>query len=277
MIDFSKKKRIVVKVGTSSLTHKDTGYLDYLKIERLVMELCNLKNTGVNLVLVTSGAVATGRQTLDLKKADETVEKKQALASIGQARLMSLYEKFFFEFNQIPSQVLLTRSTVVGTKTFDNAVNTFNELFNMGVIPIVNANDTVSTFEIRFGDNDTLSAIVADIINADLLILLTDIDGLYTKNPYKEKDAEFISYVDKLTDIHFKMASGDSGSNLGTGGMKTKLRAAKIATAKGIDMIIASGGDMRIIGDIFKGDFKGTIFKNNPDPNFDMASFISEE
>lgn len=276
-MDFNSKKRIVVKVGTSSLTHPDTGYLDYLKIERLVMELCNLKNTGKDVVLVTSGAVATGRQTLDLKKGEESVEKKQALASIGQARLMSLYEKFFFEYNQIPSQVLLTRRAVVGTKTFDNAVNTFNELFTMDVIPIVNANDTVSTFEIRFGDNDTLSAIVADIINADLLILLTDIDGLYSGNPAKDSSAEFIPLVDKITDIHFKMASSESASNLGTGGMKTKLRAAKIATSKGMDMIIASGKDMRIIGDIFNGEFKGTVFKSNPDKAFDISSFISEE
>ena len=276
-IDFKSKKRVVIKVGTNSLTHPNTGFLDYVKIERLVMELCNLKNTGRDVVLVTSGAIATGRQTLDIKKNDESVAKKQALAAVGQARLMSIYEKFFFEFNQIAAQVLLTRKTVIGTKGYDNAVNTFNELFLMNAIPIVNANDTISTFEIRFGDNDTLSAIVADLIKADLLVLLTDIDGLYDSNPKKNKDAKLIPLVEKITDTHFEIASSETGSDLGTGGMKTKLRAGKIATSKGMDMVIASGMDMRIISDIFNNDFVGTSFLANKDINFDMASFISEE
>lgn len=276
-IDIKNKKRIVIKVGTHSLTHSDTGFLDYIKIERLVMELCNLKNTGRDVVLVTSGAIATGRETLDIKKHDESIAKKQALASIGQARLMSLYEKFFFGFNQTAAQVLLTRQTVVGTKSFDNAVNTFEELFKLGAIPIVNANDTISTFEIRFGDNDTLSAIVADLIKADLLIILSDIDGLYDKNPKEYPNAKLILEVDKIADKHFEIASEKPGSEMGTGGMKTKLRAAKIVTSKGIDMIIANGMDMRIINNIFNGDFIGTCFLSNYNPNFDMASYVRED
>lgn len=275
-INFKDKKRVIIKVGTHSLTHPDTGYLDYVKIERMVMEICNLKNTGRDVVLVTSGAIATGRQTLDIKKESESIAKKQALAAIGQARLMSIYEKFFFEFNQKPAQVLLTRQTVVGTKSFDNAVNTFNELFKMNAIPIVNANDTISTFEIRFGDNDTLSAMVADLTKADLLILLTDTEGLYTANPNEDESAELIPLVEKITDSHFEVASSTTGSDMGTGGMKTKLRAGKIATSKGIDMVIASGMDMSIISRIFTGDFIGTSFLANRDPSFDMASYINE-
>lgn len=276
-IDIKNKKKIVIKVGTHSLTHKDTGLLDYNKIERLVMEICNLKNTGREVVLVSSGAMATGRQTLGLSKDDETIPRKQALAAIGQARLMSLYEKFFSEFNRTPAQVLLTRQTVLGAQSYDNAVNTFNELLDMGVIPVVNANDTVSTMEIRFGDNDTLAAIVSSLIKADLLILLTDIDGLYSANPAKDPDAKLIPLVEKINESHFDMASSDSGTTMGTGGMKTKLRAGKIATSKGTDMIIANGMDMRIIGKIFSEDFIGTSFLANKDDNFDMAQYINEE
>lgn len=276
-IDFTSKKRVVVKVGTHSLTHPDTGYLDYVKIERLVMELCNLKNTGRDVVLVSSGAIATGRQTLGIDTVDEDVSKKQALAAIGQARLMSIYEKYFFEYNSTPAQILLTRKTLVGTTSFDNAVNTFNQLFKLNTIPIVNANDTVSTLEIRFGDNDTLASIVADLTKADLLIILSDIDGLYDKNPKDNPDAKLIPIVKKITDKHFEIASSKPGTNMGTGGMKTKLRAAKIATSKGIDMIIANGMDMRIIGNIFNNNFVGTSFLSNYDPNFDMASYISED
>lgn len=277
MLDLMSKKRIVVKVGSNSLTHPDTGFLDYVKIERLVMELCNLKNTGRDVVLVTSGAIATGRQTLGIDKGEESLSKKQALASIGQARLMSLYEKFFFEFNQIPGQVLLTKNTILEKESYSNAVNTFNELLSMGVIPIVNANDTISTYEIRFGDNDTLSALVAELIKADLLILLTDIEGLYTANPREVEDARLIRKVDHLTREHFDIASEKTGSSLGTGGMKTKLRAARIATARGIDMMIASGMDMRIIGEIFAGKETGTVFYADPDDSFDAGEYIRSD
>lgn len=276
-IDFSKKRRAVIKVGTHSLTHHDTGFLDYIKIERLVMEICNLKNKGLDVVLVSSGAIATGRQTLDIKKENESMAKKQALASIGQARLMALYEKFFAEFNQIAGQVLLTRHNLVDEPSKSNALNTFEELFKMDVVPVVNANDTTSTFEISFGDNDTLGALVANLIGADILVLLTDIEGLYTGDPSKDKNAKLISLVESISDEHFAIASSDSGSNMGTGGMKTKLRAGVITTKSGIDMVIASGMDMSIISNIFKGDFVGTEFLSNYDPSFDLIDFIREE
>lgn len=275
-IDIKNKKRIVVKVGTHALTHSETGYLDYIKIERLVRELCNLHNTGREVVLVTSAAIATGRQIMGVKKTDETIEKKQALAAIGQARLMSIYEKFFFEYNQISAQILMTKDSFFNDESRTNAKNTFNELLSAGVIPIVNANDTVSTAEIKFGDNDTLSAVVASTVNADLLIILSDIDGLYTANPSEDKNAKLIPVVEKINDEHISMASEKTGTSMGTGGMKTKLRAAKIVTAHGIDMIISSGMDMSNIHKIFEEDFVGTSFLSDIDPGFDMYSFIKE-
>ncbi len=275
-IDFKNKKRIVIKVGTHSLTHTDTGFLDYIKIERLVMEICNLKNMGKEVVLVSSGAIATGRQTLELLDSSDSVSRKQALASIGQARLMSLYERFFSQFNQISAQILLTRQAMVGTKTFENALNTFNELFSLKAVPIVNANDTVSTFEIRYGDNDTLSAIVADLIGADLLILLTDTQGLYDKDPRADSTAKLIPVVKEITDSHIENTSSFAGTSMGTGGMKTKLKAGKIATKRGIDMVIASGMDMSIISKIFSGDFIGTSFLSQLDDSFNVSEFISE-
>ena len=275
-IDFKSKGRIVIKVGTHSLTHADTGFIDYIKIERLVMEICNLRNMGKEVVLVSSGAIATGRQTLELLDDSPGVSIKQALASIGQARLMSLYEKFFSQFNQIPAQVLITRQAVIGTKTFENALNTFNELFRLNAVPVVNANDTVSTFEIKHGDNDTLSAIVADLIGADLLIILTDTEGLYDKDPKKDRLARLIPVVDEITDSHIDSVSASAGTDMGVGGMKTKLIAGKIATKRGIDMVIASGMDMSIISRIFSGNFVGTSFLSNPDINFNISEFIGK-
>ena len=275
-IDFKSKGRIVIKVGTHSLTHADTGFIDYIKIERLVMEICNLRNMGKEVVLVSSGAIATGRQTLELLDDSPGVSIKQALASIGQARLMSLYEKFFSQFNQIPAQVLITRQAVIGTKTFENALNTFNELFRLNAVPVVNANDTVSTFEIKHGDNDTLSAIVADLIGADLLIILTDTEGLYDKDPKKDRLARLIPVVEEITDSHIDSVSASAGTDMGVGGMKTKLIAGKIATKRGIDMVIASGMDMSIISRIFSGNFVGTSFLSNPDINFNISEFIGK-
>ena len=179
------KKRVVIKIGSSSLQHKETGDLDYIRLEKLVRELCDLRNQGKDVVLVTSGAMAVGKKTFHLKeiKADTQSEEmaiKQACSAVGQARLMMTYQKIFSEYNQVAAQILMTKNTVLDNLSRYNAHNTFDQLFKMGVIPVVNENDTVATYEIEIGDNDTLSAIVASLVEADLLILLSDIDGLFT-------------------------------------------------------------------------------------------------
>ncbi len=269
------KKRIVVKIGSSSLQHRETGDLDYIKLEVLVRELCNLRNQGKDVVLVTSGAIAVGKKAVYLPKEDNPIAVKQACAAIGQARLMMTYQKIFSEYNQVAAQVLMTKNTIVDPLNRFNAHNTFSELLKLGVIPIVNENDTVATYEIQFGDNDTLSAIVAALIDADLLILLSDIDGLYTDDPNKNPDAEFISTVEELTDELMQMGKASTGSNVGTGGMNTKLQAAKIATSAGADMIIANAADVRILHRIMDGREYGTIFKANRDDNFYLADYVS--
>ena len=188
------KKRIVIKVGSSSLQHKETGGLDYIKLEVLVREICNLRNMGKEVVLVSSGAIAVGKRAVHLGKDDDPIAVKQACAAIGQARLMMTYQKIFSEYNHVCAQILMTKNTIVDPLNRFNAHNTFSELLKLGVVPIVNENDTVATYEIKFGDNDTLSAIVAALIDADLLILLSDIDGLYTDDPNQNKDAKFIQH-----------------------------------------------------------------------------------
>jgi glutamate 5-kinase len=270
------KKRVVVKIGSSSLQHPETGDLDYIKMDILVRELCNIRNQGKDVILVTSGAIACGRKAVNLQAAT-TISQKQACAAIGQARLMTTYQRIFSEYNHQAAQILMTRYTIVNDLNRVNAQNTFNELFSMGVIPIVNENDTTSTFELEdvVGDNDTLSAIVTAMTGADLLILLSDINGLYTDDPRKNKDAQFIERVDTLSDELIKMGKGTTGSNVGTGGMETKLTAAKIATYSGADMIIANGKDVRIIHRIMEGRNYGTIFKANKNEDFNFAEFVN--
>ena len=268
------KKRIVIKVGSSSLQHKETGGLDYIKLEVLVREICNLRNMGKEVVLVSSGAIAVGKRAVHLGKDDDPIAVKQACAAIGQARLMMTYQKIFSEYNHVCAQILMTKNTIVDPLNRFNAHNTFSELLKLGVVPIVNENDTVATYEIKFGDNDTLSAIVAALIDADLLILLSDIDGLYTDDPNQNKDAKFISVVDELTDDLMQMGKKSTGSNVGTGGMNTKLQAAKIATVAGADMIIANSDDMRIIHRIMDGREYGTFFKAHKDDNFYLADYV---
>ena len=251
------KKRIVVKIGSSSLQHAETGDLDYTRLEKLVRELCDISNQGKEVVLVTSGAIAAGKQAVHLKTTEgqtqaESMAIKQACSAIGQARLMMTYQKLFAEYNQVAAQILMTKNTIVDNLNRYNAHNTFTQLLKMGAIPVVNENDTVATYEIEIGDNDTLSAIVAALIDADLLILLSDIDGLYTDDPNKNPDAEFISVVDHLDDSIMGMGKGTS-SSVGTGGMGTKLSAARIATSSGADMIIANAADVRIIHRIMDG------------------------
>lgn len=273
---FHKKKRIVIKIGSSSLTHSETGNLNFTKMEHLVRELCDMRNRGIDVCLVSSGAIAVGRKTIGLKDRPKDISVKQACAAIGQARLMMTYEKMFSEYNQVMAQVLMTKDTMVQNVSRENAKNTFEELFQLGVIPIVNENDTVSTYEMQFGDNDTLSAIVASLVGADLLILLSDIDGLYTDDPHKNPDARLIEVVEQMEESLYDMAKGSTGSNVGTGGMATKLNAAKIATSSGADMIIANGEDVCILHHILDDSFKGTVFVSNKNETFCLADFIAE-
>ena len=222
------KKRIVVKIGSSSLTHKETGDIDYIRMEKLVRELSDIRNQGKEVVLVSSGAIAAGKNAMHLKEIQaesqaEAMAVKQACSAVGQARLMMTYQRLFSEYNQIAGQILMTKNTIVDNLNRYNAHNTFSQLLKFGVIPIVNENDTIATYEIEIGDNDTLSAIVAALVGADLLILLSDIDGLYTDDPRKNPEAEFVEQVDELTDEYLDMGKGSTGSSVGTGGMNTKL------------------------------------------------------
>ena len=272
--EFNKKKRVVIKIGSSSLTHPETGNLNFIKMMHLVRELCDMRNRGMDVCLVSSGAIAVGRKTIGLTERPKDISAKQACAAIGQARLMMTYEKMFSEYNQVMAQILMTKNTMVNPTSRENAKNTFEELFHLGVIPIVNENDTVSTYEMQFGDNDTLSAIVASLVEADLLILLSDIDGLYTDDPHKNPNAKLIDVVEQMDESLFEMAKDSTGSDVGTGGMATKLAAAQIATNSGTDMIIANGEDVCILHHILDDSFTGTIFKANRKENLSISDFI---
>lgn len=270
------KKRIVIKIGSSSLQHAETGDLDYNKMEVLVRELCNMRNSGKEVVLVTSGAISVGKKAVSIKDANQSISIKQACAAIGQSRLMMVYQKIFAEYNQVCAQVLMTKDTITNDINRINAHNTFSQLLELGVIPVVNENDTISTFEIKFGDNDTLSAIVASLINADLLILLSDIDGLFTDNPRKNPDAKFIETVEEINEDIINMAKSDTGSSVGTGGMNTKIHAAQIATKSGADMIIANSSDIHILHRILDGRNFGTLFVAKPDMNFKLKDYVEK-
>lgn len=270
------KKRIVIKIGSSSLTHNTTGGINLQKLEKLVRILCDLKNQGKDIVLVSSGAIAVGKNVLRLNQKLITISEKQACAAIGQANLMLMYQKLFSEYTQVSAQILMTKDTVVNNLSRYNAKNTFEELFKMGVIPIVNENDTVSTYEIQFGDNDRLSAIVTALVGADLLILLSDIDGLFTDDPNQNPDAKFIDLVPELNDELFHMAKGSSSSDVGTGGMSTKLMAAKIATDSGADMVIANGENLDVIQEILNGKKFGTLFTAHKDSNFSLIDYLED-
>ena len=272
------KKRIVLKIGSSSLMHNETGRLNLGKIEKLVRTIVDIKNSGKDVVLVSSGAIAVGRMAIGLNEKPDELPVKQACAAIGQAKLMMVYQKIFAEYSTTAAQVLMTKATVMNDKSRRNAQNTFNELLNLGAVPIVNENDTVSTYEIKqvqtFGDNDRLSAIVTSIIDADLLILLSDIDGLYTDDPNSNPDARFINQVDVIDDKLLNMGKSTSGSGVGTGGMATKLKAAGIAVSSGADMVIANGNDIDNIAKIMSGADVGTLFVSCKDENFDLVKFI---
>lgn len=270
------KKRIVIKVGSSSLTHEATGSLNLTKLEILIREIADLHNMGKEVILVSSGAIAVGRRAANLKEKPERIDEKQACAAIGQARLMMIYQKLFLEYNQLAAQILMTKNTVMNNLSRMNALNTFRELLNMGAIPIVNENDTVSTYEMQFGDNDTLSAIVAALVNADLLILLSDINGLFTDDPNQNKDAKFIDVVEKLDQKLLDMGKDTTGSSVGTGGMATKLTAARLATESGADMVIANGEDFHVIHKIIQGRNHGTLFLSNRKEDFFLMDYLEK-
>lgn len=250
--------RIVVKVGTSTLAHS-TGHLNIRRVEELCRVLSDLKNAGHQVVLVSSGAIGMGVGKLGLKTRPTDMPGKQAAAAVGQCELMYTYDKLFGEYNHTVAQVLLTGEDVENPERRLNATNTLSRLLELGALPVINENDTVATHEIAVGDNDTLSAIVAEYVSADLLVLLTDIDGLYTADPHKDKNAKLISRVEGVTDEILALAGG-AGSSLGTGGMATKLRAAQMANAAGIDMVIANGDAPEVLYNIIDGKAVGTRF-----------------
>lgn len=258
MNTFQHAKRIVVKIGTSTLTHS-TGMVHLRRVEQLVKILSDLKNAGKELILVSSGSIAVGVGKLGLPCRPTDIPSKQACAAVGQCELMYLYDKMFGEHNHVVAQVLLTRDVVEASFRVEHARNTFQRLLEMGSVPIVNENDTVAVEEIEFGDNDTLSAIVASIAEADALVILSDIDGLYTSNPRTNEEAKLISYVEEVNDELEQIASG-AGTSRGTGGMITKLHAAKIAARHGVPMAIINGTKPTQLYDLFDGKQVGTYF-----------------
>ena len=260
MARFSKPlKRIVIKVGSSSITHKN-GELDLQKIDQLAWELANIKNHGIDVALVSSGAIFAGAKRMNLKGRPRDVIGKQAASAVGQVALMNTYQRAFHEYHYQAAQILLTRQVEKDEKMKENARNAFDKLFSMNTIPVINENDAISPLEIEFGDNDTLSSVVATTVDADLLILLSDIDGLYTGDPRVDKDATLISEVTTITPELKDMAT-DTASSSGTGGMVTKIEAAIRSMDHGIDMVIANGEDMKVIRKIVAGENIGTIFK----------------
>ncbi|MCD7708886.1 MAG: glutamate 5-kinase [Clostridiales bacterium] len=271
-----KYRRVVIKIGSSSLTHPETGRQNLGKMEHLVRAICDLSNQAIDVCLVSSGAIAVGRAAMGIAQRPEETSLKQACAAVGQGRLMMTYQRLFAEYNHTAGQVLLTKNTMVNPVSRDNAKNTFEELFRLGVIPVVNENDTVSTYEMQFGDNDTLSALVASLVGADLLILLSDIDGLYTDDPHDNPAATLVPVVKNIDGEIDKMAKASTGSESGTGGMETKLTAARIATYSGADMIIANGADVSVVSDIFQGEYVGTLFPARLNADFDLAEYVRE-
>ena len=272
MIPISERKRIVVKVGTSTLTHR-TGRLNIRRVEQLVKTLADLQNAGHEVILVSSGAIGLGMGKLGLMDRPKDTPGKQACAAVGQCELMYLYDNLFSEYSITVAQLLLTKYILLEDRR-KNVENELERLISQGVIPVVNENDTVATYEIEIGDNDTLSAIVAALIDADLLILLSDIDGLYTDDPRQNPNAEFIEQVDELTEEFMHMGKASTGSNVGTGGMNTKMIAAKIATSSDVDMIIANSKDIGVLHRLLSGENEGTLFVAHKDESFDLPEFV---
>ena len=251
-------KRIVVKVGTSTITYPN-GRLNLKRIEELAWVLTDLRNRDKEVVLVTSGAIGVGAVRMAMHQRPTITREKQAAAAVGQAMLMQIYHNFFDRYNQTVAQVLLTKEELSSDQRYENTKNTLETLLEMGIVPIVNANDTISTYEIEISDNDRLSAMVAEIIHADLLILLTDIDALYDKDPRTHKDAKRVAQVEAITEEILAMA-GEKGSAFSVGGMKTKLQAAAICLGAGVQMAIANGEDPKVVHRILDGEDVGTLF-----------------
>lgn len=256
--NLSTAKRIVIKVGTSTLTDS-FGKLNHVKIKAIAKALTSLRKEGKEIVLVTSAAISAGMERLGLVERPSTIPGKQAAAAVGQGILMQIYEKMFAEYDQVVAQILMTREDSVKRARYTNIRNTFNTLLAGGIIPIINENDAVAIDELKIGDNDTLSAQVASIVDADILIILTDIDGVYTANPSTDSMAKLLHEI-SVIDEKIEQAAGGVGSKYGTGGMLTKIQAAKIAVSSGIAMVVASGEDDEVISRILAGEEIGTLF-----------------
>ncbi len=254
-------KRVVIKVGTTTLTH-ETGLLNLERIEILVRQIANLHNNGYEVMLVTSGAIGAGMGKLNLKNRPKTLPEKQAVAAVGQVALIHLYQKIFAEYGKNVGQLLLTASDINERNRYLNGRNTCFALFNAGVIPIINENDAIAVEEIKVGDNDTLSAFVATLVDADLLIILSDIDGLYDSNPKENTNAKLLPLITTLNE-EIKAMAGDSNSKFGTGGMATKIKAAEIALNSGVNMVIAQGEKPENLIKIVRGEDIGTLFVKN--------------
>ena len=268
--------RIVIKIGTSTLAHH-TGRLNIRRTEVLCKVISDLKNAGHEIVMVSSGASGMGAGKLSLKERPSDMPTKQAAAAVGQCELMYTYDKLFGEYNHTVAQILLTSEDIEHDDRRQNVENTMERLLSLSAIPIINENDTISTSEIVIGDNDTLSAIVASTVHADLLVLLSDIDGLYTDDPRSNPDAKFISLVPEISQKYLNMGKETSGSSVGTGGMSAKLAAARIATDSGADMVIANGDQVAVIMDIMSGKEKGTLFLAHPNLDFDLMHYLNNE
>ncbi len=252
-------KRIVIKVGTSTLAHADTGKLNLYRIEHLIREIADLHNAGKEIIFVSSGAIAAGMNKLGVKLKPQTIPENQALAAVGQGVLMHIYEKFFAEYGQTIGQILLTKENAADAHARENSRNSLRAILDMGAIPVVNENDAVAVDEIKIGDNDNLSAIVAAMMDAEVLIILSDIDGLYDGNPKLDKSARLIDEVTAI-DSEIERMAGGAGTKLGIGGMFTKIQAAKLATANGVTMLIINGGVNGNLRRALSGEVVGTIF-----------------
>lgn len=265
--NLKKVKRVVIKVGTSTITYEN-GRFNLTNLEHLCRSIANQMNQGREVVLVTSGAIGVGVGRLRLSQKPQAMREKQAVAAVGQCELMSLYSRLLSDYNYVVAQILLTKDDIDDPITRQNICNTFQALLEQEILPIVNENDTVSTREIlhngTFGDNDTLSAIVARLVGADLLIILSDIDGLFDKDPRDHADAALIRTVRQI-DESLEKAAGGEGSLLGTGGMRTKLLAARIACEAGINTVIANGSQSRVVDAVLDGRETGTLFLAEPE------------
>ena len=267
------KKRIVIKIGSSSLIHKNTGAINYNKIEKLTRLICDLKNMGKEVILVSSGAVAIGRKELKIKKKPLTLDEKQACAAIGQGTLMTIYSKIFKEYNEKVAQVLITKIGLQMDHCCENISNTIEALLKLDTVPIANENDTVSPEEIVFGDNDTLSAIISVLAKAELLIILTDTDGLYTEDPNLNKNAKLIDTVIGKKPKLYKIAANTT-NDVGTGGMYTKVKASEIVNDAGIDMVVTNSNRLDNIMKIINGKKSGTLFVANKKEKFKLEKYL---